>query len=54
MNKARTGTVRGDPPSITDQRPKINFCKSDVSGASENGRFLAPGYMRGKAKKVAV
>ena len=51
---ARTVAVDGDSASIADQRPKINFCKPDVSGVGENGRFFAPGYMRGKAKKVAV
>jgi hypothetical protein len=40
--------------SLTDQRPKINFCTADVSGVAKNGRFFAPGYIRGNAKNVAV
>jgi hypothetical protein len=46
--------LASDPAWIADQRPRINFCNADVSGVVKNGRFFAPGYMRGNAKKVAV
>src|SRR4051794_39694639 len=35
-------------------RPRRSFWKSVVFGVAKNGRFLAPGNIRGKEKNVAV